>query len=131
MRGSSCALRRGWERLADLASRDERTVNTVLRDATNRLKAVSADEAAQENVQAELKYDQSFLKSEAPHFVTYVLGQLEKTLGSNIVQRGGLAITTTRRLRATKLNATTTLASKITIPASSSEPSSMSSLRSV
>src|SRR5437879_5825072 len=55
----------------------------------------AADEAAQENIQAELKYDQSFLKSEAPHFVTYVLGQLEKTLGSNVVQRGGLAITTT------------------------------------
>lgn len=40
-------FRRGWERLADLASRDERAVNAVLRDATDRLKAVSEDEAVQ------------------------------------------------------------------------------------
>jgi membrane peptidoglycan carboxypeptidase len=54
-----------------------------------------ADQAAQENIQAELKYDLSFIRSQAPHFVNYVLGQLEKTVGPDVVQKGGLAVYTT------------------------------------
>jgi membrane peptidoglycan carboxypeptidase len=53
-----------------------------------------ADQAAQENIQAELKFDQSFMKTQAPHFVTYVVGQAEKMLGADVVQQG-LAIYTT------------------------------------
>lgn len=54
-----------------------------------------ATQAAQENIQAELKFDQSFITSQAPQFVSYVLAQVEKNLGANVVQRGGLAIYTT------------------------------------
>jgi membrane peptidoglycan carboxypeptidase len=54
-----------------------------------------ADQAARENIQAELKFDQSFAQSQAPHFVNYVLGQLDGILGPDVVQKGGLAITTT------------------------------------
>jgi penicillin-binding protein 1A len=48
-----------------------------------------ADQAAGENIQAELKFDQSLGQSLAPHFVNYVLGQLEKILGADVVQKGG------------------------------------------
>jgi membrane peptidoglycan carboxypeptidase len=53
-----------------------------------------AEQAAQENIQAELKFDQSFARTQAPHFVTYVIGQAEKMLGADVVQQG-LAIYTT------------------------------------
>jgi membrane peptidoglycan carboxypeptidase len=62
---------------------------------TGALTQPEADQAAQENIQAELKYDQSFAQSQAPHFVTYVLGQLESMLGAALVQKGGLEIHTT------------------------------------
>lgn len=38
-------FKRGWERLADLASRDEQALNAVLKYAGERLRAVSADES--------------------------------------------------------------------------------------
>jgi membrane peptidoglycan carboxypeptidase len=62
---------------------------------TGALTQQEADQAAQENIQAELKYDQSFARSQAPHFVTYVLGQVETMLGAAVVQKGGLEIHTT------------------------------------
>ncbi len=54
-----------------------------------------ADQAAQENIQAELKFDTSFRQSKAPHFVDYVLGKLEQQYGSAALQQGGYAINTT------------------------------------
>jgi membrane peptidoglycan carboxypeptidase len=59
------------------------------------LTQAQADQAAQENIQAELKFDQSFAQSLAPHFVNYVMGQLDTLLGPDVVQKGGLAVTTT------------------------------------
>src|SRR5438445_5253846 len=48
-----------------------------------------SDQAASENIQAELKFDQSLTQSLAPHFANYVLGQLDRTLGADVVQKGG------------------------------------------
>jgi penicillin-binding protein 2D len=62
---------------------------------TAAISQADAQQAAQENIQAELKFDQSLLKSRAPHFVQYVLSQLEKTLGADTVQHGGLSVYTT------------------------------------
>ena len=62
---------------------------------TGVLTADQAQQAAQENIQAELKFDQSLLKSKAPHFSQYVLSQLEKTLGPDSVQHGGFSVYTT------------------------------------
>jgi membrane peptidoglycan carboxypeptidase len=58
------------------------------------LTQAQADQAAQEDIKAELKYDASFFKSQAPHFSTYVLGVVEKQLGAE-VQQGNLNIYTT------------------------------------
>jgi penicillin-binding protein 2D len=61
-----------------------------------KLSPADADKAAQENVEAELKFDQSFIKSKAPHFVRdYVLPQLEKLFGAQQAQQGGFVIYTT------------------------------------
>ena len=54
-----------------------------------------AQQAAQEDIKSELKFDQSLLKSRAPHFAQYVLAQLEKTLGADTVQHGGFSVYTT------------------------------------
>jgi penicillin-binding protein 2D len=62
---------------------------------TGALTATEAQQAAQEDIRAELKFDQSLLKSRAPHFVQYVLGKLEETLGADTVQHGGFSVYTT------------------------------------
>ncbi|MBJ7598299.1 transglycosylase domain-containing protein [Candidatus Nephthysia bennettiae] len=62
---------------------------------TGVLTADQAQQAAQEDIKSELKFDQSLLKSRAPHFVQYVLAQLEKTLGADTVQHGGFSVYTT------------------------------------
>jgi membrane peptidoglycan carboxypeptidase len=62
---------------------------------TGVLTQAQADQAAQENIQKELKFDVSFRASKAPHFVDYVLTKLESQLGANVVQQGGFAIHTT------------------------------------
>ena len=54
-----------------------------------------ADQAAQENVQAELKFDTATRQSRAPHFVNYVLSKLEQQYGAAAVQQGGFAVYTT------------------------------------
>jgi membrane peptidoglycan carboxypeptidase len=54
-----------------------------------------ADEAAAENIQAELKFDMSYRQSRAPHFVDYVLSKLEQQYGSAAVQQGGFNVYTT------------------------------------
>jgi membrane peptidoglycan carboxypeptidase len=62
---------------------------------TGALTATEAQQAAQEDIKSELKFDQSLLKSRAPHFVQYVLGKLEETLGADTVQHGGFGVYTT------------------------------------
>jgi len=54
-----------------------------------------ADQAAAEDVKAELKIQATARQSKAPHFVDYVLSSLENTFGSAAVQQGGLVVHTT------------------------------------
>ena len=59
------------------------------------LTAAQEEQAAQENVRAELKFDVTYRAAAAPHFVEYVMAQAEKQLGAATVQQGGLQIYTT------------------------------------
>jgi len=54
-----------------------------------------ADQSAQENIQAELRFDTSPRQSRAPHFVDYVMSKLEHQYGAAAVQQGGFAVYTT------------------------------------
>ncbi|TMC00528.1 MAG: penicillin-binding protein 1A, partial [Chloroflexi bacterium] len=54
-----------------------------------------ADQAAAEDVKAELHIQTSARQSKAPHFVDYVLSQLEQTFGAAAVQQGGITVHTT------------------------------------
>jgi membrane peptidoglycan carboxypeptidase len=63
--------------------------------ATHTLTQAEADKAAQENIQAELKFDTSPRQSLAPHFVDYVISKLEAQFGSAAIQQGGFAVYTT------------------------------------
>ena len=53
-----------------------------------------ADQAAQENIQSELRFDRSPRTSRAPHFVDYVMSKLEHQYGAAAVQQGGFAVYT-------------------------------------
>jgi penicillin-binding protein 1A len=54
-----------------------------------------ADKAAAEDVKKELHIQQSARQSKAPHFVDYVLSQLESMFGSAAIQQGGIVVRTT------------------------------------
>jgi membrane peptidoglycan carboxypeptidase len=54
-----------------------------------------ADQAAAEDVQKELLIQASARQSKAPHFVDFVLTQLESLFGPAAVQQGGLVVHTT------------------------------------
>jgi membrane peptidoglycan carboxypeptidase len=58
------------------------------------LTQTQADQAAQEDIKAQLKYDVSSFKSLAPHFVRYVLGVVESQL-QGAAQQGNLNVYTT------------------------------------
>jgi membrane peptidoglycan carboxypeptidase len=58
------------------------------------LTAAQAAQAAQEDINSELKYDVSSFKSLAPHFVRYVLGVVESQLGG-AAQQGNINVYTT------------------------------------
>ena len=58
-----------------------------------------SDQAVQENIQAQLKFDTSPRQSRAPHFVDYVLSKLEQQYGAAAVQQGGFGVYTTLDLR--------------------------------
>jgi membrane peptidoglycan carboxypeptidase len=58
------------------------------------LTQAQADQAAQEDIKSELKYDVSSFKSLAPHFVRYVLGVVESQLGGT-AQQGNINVYTT------------------------------------
>ena len=67
--------------------------------ATNALTQQEADTAQAEDIQKELHIQASARQSGAPHFVDYVLGQLELLFGSAAVQQGGLVVHTTLDLK--------------------------------
>jgi len=58
------------------------------------LTQAQADQAAQEDIKAELKYDVSSFKSLAPHFVRYVLGVVESQLQGQ-AEQGNINVYTT------------------------------------
>jgi membrane peptidoglycan carboxypeptidase len=63
--------------------------------ATGALTQAQAAQAAQEDIQKELKFDTSYRLSKAPQFVDYVLTKVEQQLGAATIQQGGFAIHTT------------------------------------
>jgi penicillin-binding protein 1A len=62
---------------------------------TNVLASSDADQAATEDIKSEFKMQPTARQSKAPHFVDYVLSQLEATFGAAAVQQGGLVVQTT------------------------------------
>jgi len=67
--------------------------------STQAITQQQADEAAAEDVQKELHIQASARQSAAPHFVDYILQQLESMFGSAAVQQGGLVVHTTLDLK--------------------------------
>jgi penicillin-binding protein 1A len=63
--------------------------------STQAIAQADADKAAGEDVKSELHIQASARQSKAPHFVDYVLSQLETTFGSADVQQGGIVVRTT------------------------------------
>jgi membrane peptidoglycan carboxypeptidase len=63
--------------------------------ATNVLTPDEADKATNEDVKSELHIQATARQSKAPHFVDYVLGQLERLFGAAAVQQGGFLVRTT------------------------------------
>ena len=63
--------------------------------ATSALTPAEADKAALEDVKSELHIQATARQSKAPHFVDYVLIELEKLFGSAEVQQGGIVVRTT------------------------------------
>ena len=63
--------------------------------ATNTLSQADADKAANEDIKSELHIQATARQSRAPHFVDYVLTQLESLFGSAAVQQGGIVVKTT------------------------------------
>ncbi|HXN92379.1 MAG TPA: transglycosylase domain-containing protein, partial [Candidatus Sulfotelmatobacter sp.] len=63
--------------------------------AINALSTLDADKAASEDVKSELHIQASARQSKAPHFVDYVLSDLEGMFGSAAVQQGGIVVHTT------------------------------------
>jgi membrane peptidoglycan carboxypeptidase len=62
---------------------------------TGALSQDEADQAAAEDVKSEMHIRVSARQSKAPHFVDFVLTQLESMFGSAAVQQGGLVVHTT------------------------------------
>jgi membrane peptidoglycan carboxypeptidase len=62
---------------------------------TQRITQAEADQATQENIQAELKFDRGFIQSRAPHFAAYVISVADKLVPPAVAQRGGYTVDTT------------------------------------
>jgi len=62
---------------------------------TGALTQDQADSAANEDIKSELHIQSTARQSKAPHFVDYVLIQLENLFGSAAVQQGGIVVKTT------------------------------------
>src|SRR5207249_2394953 len=63
--------------------------------ATGALSSADAEKAANEDIQKELHIQASARQSRAPHFVDYVLADLESMFGSAAIQQGGIVVRTT------------------------------------
>jgi membrane peptidoglycan carboxypeptidase len=63
--------------------------------ATNALSKQEADKAAAEDIKSELHIQATARQSLAPHFVDYVLTQLDSLFGASAVQQGGIVVHTT------------------------------------
>ena len=63
--------------------------------STGALTSTQEKKAEAEDVKAELKLDLSYRNSAAPHFVDWVIANLEAKLGSATVHQGGLSVYTT------------------------------------
>jgi penicillin-binding protein 1A len=63
--------------------------------STQGVSADAADQAANEDVKSELHIQVSARQSKAPHFVDYVLTELDAQFGSAAVQQGGIVVKTT------------------------------------
>jgi penicillin-binding protein 2D len=63
--------------------------------STGALSAAEEKKAESEDVKSELKFDLSYRQSPAPHFVDYVIANLEAKLGAATVHQGGLSVYTT------------------------------------
>ena len=66
---------------------------------THALSQQEAEAAQAEDIQKEIHIQASARQSAAPHFVDYILTQLESLFGSAAVQQGGLVVHTTLDLR--------------------------------
>ena len=62
---------------------------------TGALSSADADKAANEDIKSELHIQATARQSKAPHFVDYVLTQLENLFGSAAIQQGGIVVRTT------------------------------------
>ncbi len=77
----------------DLAQqREEYVLNGMV--TTHAITQDQASQAASEDVKKEVHIQASARQSKAPHFVDYVLSQLESMFGSAAVQQGGLVVRT-------------------------------------
>ena len=54
-----------------------------------------ADAANAEDLRPQLKYKTEQATGQAPHFVAYILGQLEATYGRDVIDAGGVSVTST------------------------------------
>ena len=71
--------------------------------ATGALTSDQADKAVQEDVKSELQIQPSARQSLAPHFVDYVLSQLETIFGPAEIQQGAIVVHTTLDLNVQKI----------------------------
>jgi penicillin-binding protein 1A len=71
--------------------------------ATGALSKDEAEKASQEDIKSELQIQPSARQSLAPHFVDYVLSQLEALFGAAEVQQGGIVVHTTLDLNIQKV----------------------------
>ena len=62
---------------------------------TGALTKQQAAAAAADDIRAQIHVDTSYRQSKAPHFVDYVLSQVESEFGAAAVQQGGMAVYTT------------------------------------
>ena len=62
--------------------------------ATRALSAAEEQQAAQEDIRSELKFDLTYRAARAPHFVDWILQEAERDIGAAALQQGGRIYTT-------------------------------------
>jgi membrane peptidoglycan carboxypeptidase len=61
---------------------------------TGALTAAQEQQAAQEDIRAELKFDVSYRAARAPHFADWIMREAERDIGATALQQGGRIYTT-------------------------------------